>query len=77
MTNSSKLKGRMAEKGYTLSSLSETLHMSRPSLRKRIIGTADFKASEIERLCVALDISIDDVGIYFFTNNVPNLETTR
>ncbi len=75
MTNTSKLKGRMAEQGYTLSSLSEELHISRPSLRKRINGTADFKVSEIENLCSVLKIPISEVGNYFFTHDVAKMET--
>lgn len=75
MTNTSKLKGRMAEKGYTLTDLSKTVHLSRPSLRNKINGEVDFKVSEIERLCDALEIKRGEVVGYFFAANVPKMET--
>ena len=76
MTNTSKLKGRITEKGYNLTSFSEAVHISRPCLRKRINGLADFKASEIEKICEVLEISRSDMCSYFFTVNVPKMETT-
>lgn len=75
MTNTSKLKGRIVEKGYTLVSFSEAVNISRPCLRKRINGEVDFKASEIERVCSVLDISSTEMAEYFFTCGVPKMET--
>ncbi len=75
MTNTSKLKGRIAEKGFTLSSLSEAVHISRPCVRKKINGTVDFKASEIERMCEVLEISKNDLCTYFFIADVPKTDT--
>lgn len=75
MTNTSKLKGRIVEKGYTLASFSEAVNISRPCLRKRINGQVDFKTSEIERVCSTLDISRSEMADYFFTNRVPKMET--
>ena len=75
MTNTNKLKGRMAEKGYNLTELSEAVHLSRPSLRKKINGDVDFKVSEIERLCDALEIKRGEVVGYFFATSVPKMET--
>lgn len=75
MTNSNKLKGRITEKGYTLSSFAEAIHLSRPCLRKRISGQSDFKASEIETICNLLDIPHTEMCNYFFAANVLNMET--
>lgn len=77
MTNSSKLKGRIAEKGFTLSSLSEAVHISRPCLRKRIEGVADFRASEIQNMCTVLEIPQNEMCNYFFTVNVPKTDTKK
>ncbi len=66
MTNTNKLKGRITEKGYTLSEFSEIIGMSRPSMRKRINALADFKLSELERICEVLEISKAEIGEYFF-----------
>lgn len=76
MTNTSKLRGRMAEKGfYTLSAFSKAVNISRPCLRKRLSGLSDFRASEIERVCSVLDISQSEISHYFFTEDVPETET--
>lgn len=76
MTNTNKLKGRIAEKGFNLSTLSEAVHLSRPCLRRKINGEVDFKVSEIERICETLGIRREEVMIYFFTSDVPKMETT-
>lgn len=75
MTNTSKLKGKIAEKGYTFSSFADAVNISRPALRKRINGTADFKVSEIERVCSVLDIARAEISDYFFTQDVAKMET--
>ena len=75
MTNTSKLRGKMAEKGYTLSDLSKAVNLSRPCLRKKINGDVDFRVSEIERVCSALDIKRGEVIGYFFASDVPKMET--
>ena len=75
MTNSNKLKGRMVEMGYNISSFSEALHISRPCLRKKINGQSDFRVSEIEKVCSVLSIPTTEIGVYFFTIDVPKMET--
>lgn len=75
MTNENKLRGRMAEMGYNLTSLSEAISISRPALRKRLANTSDFRVSEIERVCDVLQIPKKDVSVYFFSPDVPILET--
>lgn len=76
MTNTNKLRGRMAEKGfYSLSAFAKAVDISRPCLRKRLSGRSDFRASEIERVCTVLDITKDEISSYFFSPNVPKTET--
>lgn len=75
MTNTAKLKGRIAEMGYSLSSFSKAINISRPCLRKRINGFTDFRASEIENICAVLKITRAEIREYFFTGDVPNMET--
>lgn len=75
MTKTNKLKGRMVELGYNISSLSIAMSLSRTSLRSKINGTTDFKVSEIKKMCTMLEIPLSDVGIYFFGECVPNKET--
>lgn len=75
MTNTRKLKGRMAEKEYSLTLLAERMHISRPALRAKINGLSEFKVSEIENVCYLLEIKPSDMQQYFFAANVPTLET--
>ena len=75
MTNTSKLKGKIAEKGYTFSSFAEAVNISRPALRKKVNGTADFKVSEIECVCSVLDITRAEISDYFFAQDVAKTET--
>ncbi|MBO6231758.1 MAG: DUF739 family protein [Ruminococcus sp.] len=73
MTNSTKLRGRIVEKGYTLGKFAEVIHLSRVSLRKKMNGESEFKASELENICAILDIPSSQIDSYFFTNNVPKM----
>lgn len=75
LTNSAKLRGKIAEKGFNISSLSRALHMSRACLRNKINGLTEFKGSEIKAICSVLDISIAEMSIYFFTSDVAKMET--
>lgn len=76
MTNTSKLRGRIVEKGFTLESFSEAVGMTRQTLRHRLDGTREFKVSEIQRSCEVLSISRDEIGDYFFAKDVPVSETS-
>ena len=75
MTNTAKLKGRIVEKGYTLSSFSAAIGLSKPTLRAKINNIIEFKASEIEKICGLLEISFVESRDYFFANSVPVSET--
>ena len=75
MTNTRKLKGKIVEKGYTLLSFAKAVEISPPVLRKRINGAADFRVSEIERVCAVLGIEKAEINDYFFASNVAKTET--
>lgn len=66
MTNTNKLKGKIAECGYTLTSLSDEMKISRPALRNKINGASDFRVSEIDKLCSVLSIERSEISSYFF-----------
>lgn len=68
MTNSNKLKGKIVENGYTLSSFSDAIPLSRMSLRRKLNGEADFRVSEIEKICSLLGIERSEISNYFFTS---------
>ncbi len=67
MINENKIRGRIVERGYTLSSFSKEMGLSRVGLRNKLNGEWDFRVSEVERLCELLDISKKDIILYFFT----------
>lgn len=77
MTNVNKLKGRIVEMGYNMSTFATAVNISRPCLRKRLTGESEFKAKEIEMICKVLDISQSDMLNYFFASTVPTLDTER
>ena len=67
MKNNLRLKGRIVEKGYTLSSFAEVLGLSRASLRNKMSGASSFRVSEVKKMCDLLDIEYSEVGNYFFS----------
>lgn len=71
MVNEAKLRGRIVEKGFTLTSFAKELGMSRPTLRSKITGLVEFKASEIMLICKVLEIPFNEVGLYFFYAECP------
>lgn len=68
----SKLRGRMAEKGYSGRSMAKELGLSENAFRKKMTGKTDWKLAEMYRLTVLLDIK--DVEAYFFSPKLPNSE---
>lgn len=77
MTNTLKLKGRIIEEGFNLTTFADAIDMTPPSLRAKINGRSEFKASEIKKVCDILAIPMADIPSYFFTDNVSNQETER
>lgn len=63
----SKLRGRIAEKGFTRALIAKRLGVSEPTLRAKMSGKTDWKLSEIYMLMFILDISAEEIGAYFFT----------
>ncbi|MBQ1847284.1 MAG: DUF739 family protein [Clostridia bacterium] len=66
MTNTAKLKGRIIEYGFNLSTFADEMKLSPPALRKKLTNKTDFRASEILRACKLLNISQPEIPTYFF-----------
>lgn len=66
----SKLMGKMRERHLTQETLAEALGMSRQQMNNKLKGRSPFKQSDIKRTCALLDIPLEDVGAYFFTDAV-------
>ena len=66
----SKLIGRIFEKEYTFETFAEIVEISLYTLSLKLSNKANFKQGEIDKICKALDICINEVGVYFFTPKV-------
>ena len=65
--NISKIRGKMAEKGYNMSSLSERLSVSRNTLSSYFKNPKKMPYDIIEQLATILFDSIDEAFPVFFT----------
>lgn len=61
-----KLRGRIKEKFGTERAFSEALEISLISVSKKLTGKTQFTSEDIKKWCSLLDISLKDIGIYFF-----------
>ena len=67
-----KLRGRIKEKLKSEANFADKIGISQASLSSKFNNRSDFTASEISRACDedVLDISIDEIGQYFFTKQL-------
>lgn len=70
MRDYSLLRGRIKEKLKNEYVLAEKLNCSKATLSKKLNDEVDFTQSEIENVCVILDIERVDISSYFFTSKV-------
>lgn len=68
--NYNSLNGRMRELGYTQESLAAAAGMSLSQLSQKLNGHYPFKQTDIQNICVVLNICPADIGRYFFTLGV-------
>ena len=61
-----KLRGRIREKFGTERAFAEALETSIITVSKKLTGKTQFGSEEIKKWCSLLDISLKDIGIYFF-----------
>jgi len=62
----SKLRGRMAELGYTIKSLAKEVGMHKNTLSRKLLCEMYFTTSEIYRIVQVLGIPIESIYMYFF-----------
>lgn len=62
-----KLRGRIAEYGFTYGDLSKKLGITVTTFRDKMNGRSEWKLSEVYALIVELEIPVDEIGLYFFT----------
>lgn len=71
----SKLLGRIKEKGFTQESLAKHIGITPGVMSLKLNNQSPFKQKEMFLICDALEISISDIGEYFFTQKVRNSRT--
>lgn len=70
MFDYSKLIGLIAERNFTQKKLCENINISENSFTNKIKGRSNFSSDEIAKICNVLEISNNQVGLYFFTPKV-------
>nr|DAR29274.1 MAG TPA: LAMBDA REPRESSOR (TRIPLE MUTANT)/DNA COMPLEX-DNA COMPLEX, DOUBLE HELIX, TRANSCRIPTION-DNA.1A [Caudoviricetes sp.] len=63
--NRAKLFGRIAEKGFNLTTLSKALKMPYQTLYRKINGETEFTVGEAEAVCEVLGIPLRERAIFF------------
>lgn len=63
----SKLLGRMRERGYTQESLAKSIGINESTMNSKLNGKTYFTTKEIDMICKLLDISTQDIGLFFYS----------
>lgn len=63
----SKLCGRIKECGYTQKSLAKVIEISESHFCQKLSGKYPFTQKEIDKICDALKISVNEIGAFFFS----------
>jgi DNA-binding XRE family transcriptional regulator len=70
----SKLLGRIRECGFTQESLAKHIGIAKSSMCLKLNNKANFTHPEIFLICEALNIEVIEIGVYFFTQKVRQVE---
>ena len=68
----SKLRGRIVEKYRTITAFAEELGIAVQTISAKLNGEIGITKTETLTWCELLDISIEELGVYFFTKKVYN-----
>ena len=66
----SKLLGRIREFGLTQEKVAHEMGINKGTLGAKLGGKYSFTTDEIDKLCMLLDISFNEIGEYFFAKRV-------
>lgn len=64
--NYSKLLGRIKECGLTQETLASAIGKNKSTISAKLNGRYPFTAKDIDDICKVLNISNEDIGVYFF-----------
>ena len=77
MFDYSKLLGRIREYGFTQESLAKRIKINPQTLSWKLNNKSAFTTEEIDKICKLLDISLEEIGVYFFTQKVWKNQTFK
>ena len=66
LINTSKIKGRLAEKGLTQKDVATALGIAQPTANQKINNTRPMDLDEAEKLAALLCIKPEEFQVYFF-----------
>lgn len=69
-----KLLGRITEMCGTQANFAKRINVSERSISLKLNNKLSFRQDEIEEICKELDIPQEQVGLYFFTKQVRDVE---
>lgn len=70
----SELLGRMRSRGFTQARLAKSIGISETSMNLALNNKREFKQSEIQQTCLALEIPFEEIAKYFFAKKLLKLE---
>ena len=73
----SKLLGRIKEKGFTQETLAKRIEITPGVMSMKLNNQSPFKQKEMFSICESLDISISEIGEYFFAIKVREIRTNE
>lgn len=78
MVDTQKLSKKIDESGLKKYYIASRIGLTTYGLQKKINNQTQFKANEIEKLCIILKIkTLEEKEIIFFTKNVGKMETKK
>lgn len=72
--NYSKLRGRIKEKFETQERFAQKMGMSRTTLSQKLNNLNEFTQQEINNATELLELSLEDISVYFFNVDVQKTE---
>ena len=76
MFNYDNLRGRIKAKGYLEKDFAKELQMTPASLSSKLNQKTDFTSMEIHKICEKLEIDLNEIKEYFFTEKL-ELNSTK
>lgn len=67
------LRGKIKDYGYTQKECAEQIGISESQLNRKLAGEYVFRQDEINKLCDILHISGEEIGRYFFSPKLRNI----